>query len=383
MRAPWRYPEKRAIMPTATRIIPVMKEIEAALSGASGEQKMRMLMGLTDLFSANQAGYGDSHVALFDDIMVRMMERIESDALVELSIRLAPSQKAPPNTMQRLARHDSVGVAGPVLSNCSRLTDDDLIEIAKTKSQPHLAMIARRPQLNEVVTDVLVDHGDADVANEVAMNAGARMTELTMGKLVMRADSDARLTESIFRRRDVSPRLFRQLVTQATEAVREKLMHNARPEQETALKQVLEEVSNEFAARGSELRNYDAARRRVATFSQDTVATRACLFEAATAGRVAETVVILSVLSGIAVEHIEPLLDGADPFAIMVLCRSLELPWKTAAAVITACHGANPRQVVGTQERSYEELATESAQRIVHFWQGRRQIADKFFAKRG
>jgi uncharacterized protein (DUF2336 family) len=360
-----------------------MRTIEATLNGASGEQKMRMLMGLTDLFSVNQAAYSDSHVGLFDDLMMRMMEQIESDALVELSIRLAPSPKAPPKTMQRLARHDSVGVAGPALSNCTRLTDDDLIEIAKTKSQAHLAMIARRPQLNEVVTDVLIDHGNADVANEVAMNAGARMTELTMGKLVMRADRDGRLTESIFRRRDVSPRLFRQLVTQATEAVREKLMHNARPEQEAALKQVLDEISTELVTRGSEPRNYDAARRRVATFSQDTVATRACLFEAATAGRVPEIVVILSVLSGVPVEHIDPLLDGADSFAIMVLCRSLELPWKTTAAVMVACHGTNGRRAAITQERSYQELTTESALRIVHFWQGRKQTADKFFAKRG
>ena len=57
------------------------------------------------------------------------------------------------------------------------------------------------------------------------------------------------MTESIFRRRDVSPRLFRQLVTQATEAVREKLMHNARPEQEAALKQVLDEISTELVTR--------------------------------------------------------------------------------------------------------------------------------------
>jgi hypothetical protein len=209
------------------------------------------------------------------------------------------------------------------------------------------------------------------------------MTELTMGKLVMRADSDARLTESIFRRRDVSPRLFRQLVTQATEAVREKLMRNARPEQETALKQVLEEIENEFAARSGELRDYEAARRRVASFSQDTTATRASLFEAARAGRVPETVVILSVLSGVPVDHIDPLIDSSDPFALMVLCRSLELPWKTTAAVLIACHGASGSHAAATQERSYQELAMESARRIVHFWQGRKQTADKFFAKRG
>jgi uncharacterized protein (DUF2336 family) len=370
-------------MAASARSIPAMKEIEAALGGASGEQKAKMLMSLTDLFSVNQAAYNDSHVALFDDIIVRMMAQIESEALVELSIRLAPNSKAPPNTMQRLARHDSIGIAGPVLSNSTRLTDQDLIEIAKTKSQAHLAMIARRPQLNEVVTDVLVDHGDAQVANEVAMNAGARMTELTMGKLVMRADSDARLTESMFRRHDLSPRLFRVLVAQATEAVREKLMRDARPDQKAALKDVLEEIGRDLAARGNELRNYDAARRRVATFSQDTVATRARLFEAATAARVPETVVILSVLSGIPLEHIDPLLDGLDPFAIMVLCRSLELPWKTAAAVMIACHGAHGKHAAATQERSYQELTMDSARRIVRFWQGRKQTADKFFAGRG
>jgi uncharacterized protein (DUF2336 family) len=40
-------------------------------------------------------------------------------------------------------------MAGPVLVNSEQLTDGDLIEIAKSKSQAHLTMIARRAQLNE------------------------------------------------------------------------------------------------------------------------------------------------------------------------------------------------------------------------------------------
>lgn len=359
----------------APSLLPAMKDIEAALGGASSEQKLKMLMSVTDLFVAGQSAFGEAQVHLFDDVMVRMMERIESEALVELSIRLAPQDKAPPNTIQRLARHDSIGIAGPVLTNSGRLSDADLIEIARTKSQAHLTMIARRPKINEPVSDALVDHGDENVANEVARNAGAKISELTMGKLVMRAESDARLTESIFLRRDLSPRMFRQLVAQAAEAVRGKLMQAASPEQQAALRQVLQEISAQMAQRGDALRDYSKARLRIAAFSQDTEVTKSRLADFAAAGVVPETVVILSVLTGIPIEHLDSLVDAPTSQPVLILCRSLALPWKTAAAVLTAWHGAEPG---AEDKRQYDGLSLASAQRVLHFWRGRQRSAQHF-----
>ena len=63
-------------------------------------------------------------------------------------------------------------VAGTVLVNSQQLSDDDLVENAKTKSQQHLLCIAQRLKLSEAVTDVLVDRGDNKVVRTVARNRG-------------------------------------------------------------------------------------------------------------------------------------------------------------------------------------------------------------------
>jgi uncharacterized protein (DUF2336 family) len=54
----------------------------------------------------------------------------------------------------------------------NRLTDDDLIENATTKSQDHLFAIAQRLKLSETVTDVLVERGNERVVHRVVRNKG-------------------------------------------------------------------------------------------------------------------------------------------------------------------------------------------------------------------
>ena len=77
-------------------------------------------------------------------------------ALAEMSEQLAPVAQAPPAVVRRLANHDEITVAGPVLKESARLREDDLIEIAKTKSEQHLLAISGRWWLKEVVTDALL-----------------------------------------------------------------------------------------------------------------------------------------------------------------------------------------------------------------------------------
>jgi uncharacterized protein (DUF2336 family) len=103
-----------------------------------------------------------------------MTKQIEEQALIELSIRLAPQTKAPPNMLRSLAEHDSISIAGPVLINSKLLTDGDLVEIVTSKSQARLTMIARRAELNEIVTDVLVDHGATPTCSTRSRGTSAR-----------------------------------------------------------------------------------------------------------------------------------------------------------------------------------------------------------------
>ena len=203
-------------------------------------------------------------------VMCQLMRCVESRALVELSRRLAPISAAPANVIQVLARNDLIEISEPVLAMSAVLTDDDLTEIARTKSQAHLSRIAGRSRLGETVTNVLVDEGNSDVVNIVANNDGARFSKAGMNILVMRANGDDRLTETIARRADISPRLFRQLLVQATEAVRENLLVTARPQQRVGLTKILDEISAQVEKRDLTARDCAKARRIIQAFGHDT-----------------------------------------------------------------------------------------------------------------
>ena len=131
-------------------------------------KRSEVLRRVTDLFVGEAEHFSADQTALFDSVLGQLVSHIESRAAVELSQRLAPIANAPLQTVRHLAAHDDIAVSGPILEKSERLSDDDLVAIAKTKSQAHLAKIANRARLNETVTEVLVDHGDAEVANTLA-----------------------------------------------------------------------------------------------------------------------------------------------------------------------------------------------------------------------
>lgn len=361
-------------MAASAQIIPALKDVEAAISSASSDQRVKMLLGMTDLFLMSHDDCSDAQIRLFDELLVTMTKQIEQQALIELSIRLAPQKKAPPNTLHTLARHDSISIAGPVLVNSQQLTDRDLVEIVKSKSQAHLTMIARRPALNEAVTDVLVEYGNPDVWNEVAKNLGARISDSTMGKLVFCAERDDNLTASIFTRHDVSPALLRQLVRQATEAVRAKLMKAARPDQASLVEEVMRDIAKRVTTGPKQ--DYAAALKTVAALGKDPTRVKTKLYEFASTGRIAETAAAFSMLTGVEVEFIAPLVENSNSLALVIVCKAVSLPWRTARAVLALC-SMGPMPPPHAKEHSYEEMTTVSAQRILRFWQGRQSVRKK------
>ena len=363
---------------------PIIHEIETVLSAGSHDKRIETLMRVTDLFLNNAPNYAEKETKLFDDVIGHLINHLESWALAELSRRLAPVANAPADTVRRLALNDAIEISGPVLSISQRLSDDDLIEIASTKSQAHLAKIAGRPQVNEGVTEVLVERGDTNVANEVASNTGARFSKTGMAKLVMRADGDDRLTESISRRADISPAMFRTLLIQATEAVRVKLLAAAAPGQKDIIRQVIGQISAQLG-KNAEPRDYAAAQRAVAALSQDTDLAKSKILEFADANRVAEMIAALSVLSGVAINQIDRLFDTSNEFGLTVICKAIALEPDTAFAVIMACNGnptAADTQIFDHFHEQYDELSVAAAQRVIRFWEGRQKIAQHFHGSR-
>ena len=102
----------------------------------------------------------ETQIELFDEIIGFLIQRIETKFRAELSERLSHIPNAPIKVASVLARDNEIAVARPILASCERLDANDLVEIAKTKSQKHLLAISGRRVLDAIVTDVLLDRGD-------------------------------------------------------------------------------------------------------------------------------------------------------------------------------------------------------------------------------
>jgi hypothetical protein len=356
--------------------VSIISEVESALHGASDAKRADVLRRVTDLFVEEAQSITPDQTELIDGVIGQLIGHIESRALVELSRRLGPIANAPADTVRSLARHDDIEISGPILASSERLTDDDLIEIANTKSNGHLAKISGRTHLNEAVTDVLVERGNSEVTNELATNSGARFSKMGMTKLVMRADGDDRLAESIGRRTDIPPRLFRQLLAQATDAVHNKLLKSVPSDRQETINQVLADISAQVDPKPVTMMERVKAQRLMEGFSQDTELLRVKTLEFAILNRTAEVNVGLSILSGLPFEQITRLSLASNGFGLMVLCKTLQLDWHAAHIVILASQ---------TLEEKYDELCSqynalsiESAQRLVRFWQARQKVAKHF-----
>jgi len=185
---------------------PLVAELHEALANTPGSKYSAILSRVTELFLTGAASYADDHVAIFDDVIGRLIEKVEHSALIELSAKLAPIANAPAGVIRRLSQDDDFAVSGPILES-KALSDDMLAEVATTKGPRHLSAIAGRAQIGEPVTDALLERGLPDITLQVIRNEGARISELGFAKLINRATSDKSLAADLASRKDLPAEL--------------------------------------------------------------------------------------------------------------------------------------------------------------------------------
>jgi uncharacterized protein (DUF2336 family) len=188
---------------------PLIIELDTVLSRSPSELRSKILRRVTDLFLVDAESYTDDQVAVFDDVMSHLIEKIDRRMLVELSNRIAPVKHAPVKVVGTLARHHDMSVAGPLLEKSNVLTDADLVEIAdKDRRDPALLpTIAARAHLSETVTDVLVRRGNAALARKLIDRTDAPLSESSFARLVTSVENDKELAAAIAKRGDLPAEL--------------------------------------------------------------------------------------------------------------------------------------------------------------------------------
>ena len=349
----------------------IIPELEDAIQHGSPERRALMLQQITALFIDGAEGFSEGVVALFDDVLSRLIEEIETKARTELADRLAPVSNAPVKVVRRLATDDEISVAGPLLRQSLRLNDADLIGIARSKSQAHLLAISGRTGIAEPVTEVLVRRGDREVARNLARNRTAQLSDVSFAALVGQAHADVVLAEGVGLRPDIPPRLFRELLLKATDVVQQRLLASADAATQAEIRRVLAKVSGEVGSK-SRPRDYMTARRAVAELRQQGRLNEPQVVEFAKSRRYEETVASIELLCKIPIDVVDRLMGGDRPDPILILCKAAGWGWPTARAVILSRpHMKSSSTGLDNAFSNFERLSPTTAQRVMRFWQAR------------
>jgi uncharacterized protein (DUF2336 family) len=360
--------------PTSVSLI---SEIESAMQVGSPEQRVNTMRRISDLFLRHADDIGPAQVGLFEDVLAYLAAQVETRALAELSGKLGPVDNAPRVLIGHLARHDDVTVAGPVLASSSQLSDDDLVEIASTKTQGHLFAISGRTRVGERVTDVLVERGDRDVMHRVAANSGASFSGPGFSKLVAWAETDGILAERVGTRLDLPTPLLRELLQRATNDVRDRILQSAPIETRDEVRRVLAAVSNEIVREVIVPRDFTRAQNLVLRLNQADRLGDAALIEFAERRQYEEMVTGLALLCSAPIGFVERLMQNVRHDGLLVACKAAELKWAATSAILSNrfVHHVPSDTKMQEAKSDFIKLTVPTAQRVFRFWLVRNSAA--------
>ena len=353
----------------------LIDELENVIADRNIGHRAAMLRSVTDLFVSAAGKLPDEHIALFDDVMSRLVDEIESSARAAFGHVLATIPDAPPRVTRRLALDDAIDVAGPILSHSRQLDDTTLVEGAKTKSQEHLLAISRRRMLAESVTDILVERGNQQVVSSTAGNPGAAFSEFGYSTLVQRSSGDEDLAMCIWSRPKVPRQYLLILFADATESVKLK-MTSKDPRKTSLILEIVAQASNQIQTRTREKSAVCAAAySHVRSLHESGGLGEAQLAEFARSGKFEETVVALSIICNLPIGLVERAFVDDRSEQILVLAKASGLSWETAKVILLLQAGTSDGSThkFDRHLETFLRLRVETAKKAIQFYRLREQ----------
>ncbi len=309
-------------------------DLRKELNGAEEdgpEHDARIFGEVTDLFLSNVGRLGNSQIAAVDGVLAHLVERVEAATVIQLSEALSTIDRAPIQTVRRLAFHEQPQVAAPVLRHSACLSDADLLEIVKSRGQQHLLAICDRKALNEALTDALMRFGDVNVSNALARNTGARFSECGYATLVGRAERDEGLAEKLGVRLDIPGSLLRELIVKVADVVRARFLTAPRP--------VARQKGQNAAAAGQngaarKAIDYTQVQSELVALNRTGKLNDSVVNRFAVRGEYTHVVAALALKADVKVEAIEPLLEPDLVYGLIVACKAARLTWSTTTMIV-------------------------------------------------
>lgn len=346
----------------------MLDRLQALATDTSSEKRRELLSEISDLFLTDSELHSDRELLLFRDVLMRMLDLVDSDARKMFSNASANNTSLPRDLALRLA-NDEIDVAEPILQQSSVLTDTDMISITRDKGDDHRVAIARRENLSEPLTDALLEHGGQPVWQEVSGNKGAQFSEDGMARMIDRAADDAVLRDNLANRQDLSREVAEQLLPILPDDAKDRLTRLFEEDHDKAEK-LLDDA--QFKAQAESLATRQDrldARILIRKIQNGQITLDDAVQQLAQHEQIREIALVLSSVADLPESVANNVLLQVKDEPSIVLCRSIGLSDTTfhKIALVRARKLRLPDSTAHRALAEYKKIDQASAQRAIRF----------------
>lgn len=353
---------------------------EASRSPQPGTAQDALLRRVLDVVSMPASRIPPQDRQMAGDILLDMLFHVGDRERMLCSHRLAGSREAPRRLLRYLAQC-GFQVARPLLEESDAFDDCDLAEIIRMTTPEHRLTVARRRNLSEAVTAVMVEVAEPHVIRELLANRTAIFAETTMDKLIAASREEPGYCLLLVDRIELKPAHAMAMFWWADAAARRKILtrHAAERQEMIAL---CSDVFELAAAEGwkdpvtrKALQMIERRQRNRAAIERSPYdSLEHAVQEAASAGMEATVAQEIGYLSGIKPVTAAKILSDPGGEALAVLCKAtglkreyLSLLWTALRRPLELEPGTVHPQFALVSE-TYEVLSVLKAQTTLRYW---------------
>jgi uncharacterized protein (DUF2336 family) len=344
----------------------------------SSTKRRELLREVTDLFFGQNVSNSAPEMELFDTVLTQLSADMEEVVRAELSSRFADASVAPRRLIFTLA-NDSIDVAEPVLTRSPLLTEDDLLEVVKTKGQGHLRAVSQRNEVTEAVSDVIVDRGDDQTLGVLLRNDGARLSRGASEAAVERATKNPELHAAVIERKNLPPDLLNEMYFVAEGRLRQRILEENAKLDPAVLEEALNAGRKRVAATDGALPpDYDQAEAYVNALRDAGELTPRVLARFLRSGGMTHFLVALAQLAELDFHTAKRIVEKRELDALAIVCKAADLDRALFLTYAVVLLGSGTEAMGRAHEygKLYADLPRETAMRTLRFWRMRRHTTE-------
>ncbi|WP_026941630.1 DUF2336 domain-containing protein [Hellea balneolensis] len=252
-----------------------------------------------------------------------------------LAITLKNSPKLPRDIAVKLSQ-DIESIAVPILTHSPVFTDEDLIEILKSKAAAKAIAVAKRISVSDHVARAIIRFGDSRAVAEIAANDGALISEETASQMLDIYKNDDLIAQSMILRRDLPPRIVEKMITLVSDDMVIKLTQRHSVSADVAIdlaERSRERAVVDFIDQAWVTKDLKSLVRRI--YAEGRL-TPSLLIRAICSGQIRFAEQALAIMSGVSVQKAVLMIHDGGPFGLKALCARAGLNEKTSKIIHAA-----------------------------------------------